>query len=67
MLMTAFAPRANATVLVYFNFEDAVSGGAPDFTSDVVGAPILILARIGAYDNHDHCHSFRSHCRVFAK
>ena len=39
LLMAALAPKANATVLVYFNFEDAVLGGAPDFTSDVVGAP----------------------------
>jgi hypothetical protein len=37
-LMTALAPRANATVLVYFNFEDAVLGGVPDFTSDVIPA-----------------------------
>src|SRR6266498_1610635 len=39
LLMAALAPRANADVLVYFNFEDAVLGGAPDFTSDVVGFP----------------------------
>jgi hypothetical protein len=39
MLMGAFVPQANATVLVYWNFEDAVTGGAPDLTSDVVGAP----------------------------
>jgi len=39
LLMAALVPRANADVLVYFNFEDAVLGGAPDFTSDVVGAP----------------------------
>ena len=38
MLLSAFAPRANADVLVYFNFEDAVLGGAPDFTSDVIPA-----------------------------
>jgi hypothetical protein len=39
LLTAALAPKANATVLVYFNFEDAVLGGAPDFTSDVVGFP----------------------------
>jgi len=39
MLMAAFAPSANATVLVYFNFEDGTLGGAVDFTSDVVGPP----------------------------
>src|SRR5438128_12059068 len=40
LLMAALAPKANAqNVLVYFNFEDATLGGAPDFTSDVVGAP----------------------------
>jgi len=39
LLMAALVPRANATVLVYFNFEDAVLGGAPDFTSVVVGFP----------------------------
>ena len=35
MLTAAFVPRANATVIVYFNFEDAVTGGAPDFMADV--------------------------------
>ena len=39
MFMVALVPRANATVLVYFNFEDGTLGGAVDFTSDVVGAP----------------------------
>jgi hypothetical protein len=39
LLTAALAPKANATVLVYFNFEDAVLGGPPDFTSDVVGPP----------------------------
>src|SRR5256886_4772537 len=39
MLMVALVPRANATVLVYFNFEDGTLGGAVDFTSDVVGPP----------------------------
>jgi hypothetical protein len=34
LLMAAFAPRANATLIAYFNFEDAVNGGAPDFTSE---------------------------------
>jgi hypothetical protein len=38
LLMTALAPKANADVLVYFNFEDAVLGGVPDFTSDVIPA-----------------------------
>jgi len=39
ILTAAFVPRANATLLVYFNFEDATTGGAPDFNADVVGAP----------------------------
>jgi hypothetical protein len=38
-LMTALAPKANADVLVYFNFEDATLGGPFDPNSDVVGAP----------------------------
>jgi len=40
LLLTAFAPKANALVeIAYFNFEDATSGGAPDMAADVVGAP----------------------------
>ena len=39
ILAAAFAPRANATLLVYFNFEDSTTGAAPDFNADVVGAP----------------------------
>ena len=39
LLMAALAPKANATVLVYFNFEDAVLAGPFDPASDVVGAP----------------------------
>ena len=35
MLMGALAPRANASLIAYFNFEDSTNGGAPDFTSDV--------------------------------
>jgi hypothetical protein len=38
LLTAAFAPRANATLLVYFNFEDAVTGGAPDFVADTIAA-----------------------------
>ena len=34
MLLAAFAPRANAALIAYFNFEDSVAGGPPDFTSD---------------------------------
>ena len=35
LLLTAvLAPRANATLIVYFNFEDATTGGAPDFVAD---------------------------------
>jgi hypothetical protein len=30
----ALAPRANAALIVYFNFEDATTGGAPDFVAD---------------------------------
>jgi hypothetical protein len=38
MLMAALVPRANADVLVYFNFEDAVLGGPFDPDSDDVPA-----------------------------
>jgi hypothetical protein len=34
LLMAAFAPRANASLIAYFNFEDAVNGAPPDFTSE---------------------------------
>jgi hypothetical protein len=34
LLMAAFVPRANATLIAYFNFEDAVNGSPPDFTSE---------------------------------
>ncbi len=34
LLLAAFAPRANAAVIAYFNFEDATLGGPPDFTSE---------------------------------
>jgi hypothetical protein len=36
LLMAALAPRANAIVLVYFNFEDATTGGPYDPASDDV-------------------------------
>jgi hypothetical protein len=36
LLMTAFAPKANAIVLIYFNFEDATIGGPFDPESDDV-------------------------------
>jgi len=39
LLLTALVPKANADELVYFNFEDAVLGGPPDFEADVVGFP----------------------------
>src|SRR5947208_14837143 len=39
LLIAAVAPSANADLIAYFNFEDSFSGGPPDFTSDVVGAP----------------------------
>src|SRR4029077_8224331 len=39
LLMAAFAPKANADVLIYFNFEDATIGGPFDPAADVVGAP----------------------------
>lgn len=39
ILLIAFAPRANADLIVYFNFEDSFNRGPPDFTSDVIGAP----------------------------
>jgi hypothetical protein len=34
MLMAAFAPSARADLIAYFNFEDSIEGGPPDFTSD---------------------------------
>src|SRR5262249_26304814 len=34
LLLAAFAPSANADVIAYFNFEDAIVGGPPDFTSE---------------------------------
>src|SRR5205085_1103685 len=34
IFMAALAPRANAALIVYFNFEDATTGGAPDFVAD---------------------------------
>jgi len=34
LLTAAFVPEANATLLVYFNFEDSTTGAAPDFISD---------------------------------
>jgi hypothetical protein len=34
MLMAAFAPSVRADLIAYFNFEDAVVGAPPDFTSD---------------------------------
>jgi hypothetical protein len=39
LLTAALAPSANATVLVYFNFEHAVLGGPPDLVSRTVGLP----------------------------
>jgi hypothetical protein len=39
LLTAAFAPRANAVLAVYFNFEDATLGGPFDPAADVVGAP----------------------------
>src|SRR5947207_7364003 len=39
MLLAALEPAAKADLIVYFNFQDSFSGGPPDFTSDVVGAP----------------------------
>jgi hypothetical protein len=38
LLMATFATRANAALIVYFNFEDAIDEGPPDFTSDIVPA-----------------------------
>jgi hypothetical protein len=39
LLTAALAPNANAIVLIYFNFEDAVLGGPFDPAADVVGFP----------------------------
>jgi hypothetical protein len=38
LLTAALAPKANATVLVYFNFEDATIGGPFDPVADVIPA-----------------------------
>jgi hypothetical protein len=38
-LTAAFAPSANAVVLVYFNFEHTTVGGPPDFASRTIGPP----------------------------
>ena len=34
LLMVAFAPRAKADLIVYYNFEDSTVGASPDFTSE---------------------------------
>jgi len=34
MLLAAYAPRADADLIAYFNFEDSTVGGPPDFTSE---------------------------------
>ena len=39
ILLAAIAPTAKADLIAYFNFQDSVNRGPPDFTSDVVGAP----------------------------
>jgi hypothetical protein len=39
LLTAALAPSANATVLVYFNFEHTIVGGPPDFLSRTIGLP----------------------------
>src|SRR5207302_3600505 len=39
MMLAAFAPRANAALIVYFNFEDTLLGGVPDFTSEFDQGP----------------------------
>jgi hypothetical protein len=39
LLTAALAPKANAIVLIYFNFEDATLGGPFDPAADVVGFP----------------------------
>ena len=38
MLVAALAPSANATLIAYWNFEDAVEGGPPDFAGAPPGA-----------------------------
>jgi len=39
VLTGLIVPKANATLIVYFNFEDAITGGAPDLKADTIGAP----------------------------
>ena len=38
LLSAAFVPKANATLIVYFNFEDGTLGGAFDPAADVTPA-----------------------------
>ena len=38
ILLAAFVPRANADLIVYFNFEHSFDGGPPDFTSVIAPA-----------------------------
>src|SRR5260370_16896019 len=38
LLTAAFIPRANATLIVYFNFEDATTGGTFDPIADTIAA-----------------------------
>jgi hypothetical protein len=36
LLLGAFAPRADAALIAYYNFEDAATGAQPDFTSEAI-------------------------------
>lgn len=53
LLTAALAPRANAAVIAYFNWEDAANGAAPDFTSEAdqgLGVVTTIITNYNAAD-----------------
>jgi hypothetical protein len=49
ILMAAFAPSARAELIAYFNFQDAIIGGPPDFTSD---SPPALLGETTVIDTN---------------
>ena len=57
MLMAAVAPNANAALIVYFNFEDAIDEGPPDFTSDITpanpGGGVVLTTMTTNYDSDE--------------
>jgi hypothetical protein len=51
ILTAAFAPRANATLLMYFNFNDTTLGGDPDYNCDPLGLQASVITT--NYDSAD--------------